>query len=126
MTADRAASRVMDAVMMAVWRCGNAGALLHHPDQGSHDTREQLQRRLADNGITCSMSRAGNVRDTSATEGFLSSLDTERTACSVYRTRNNARADVFDDIERFCNPPRRQSKSGYLSPMEFGARARPA
>lgn len=31
--------------------------------------------------------------------------------------------DVFDYIERFYNPRRRHSKLGYLSPMEFEARA---
>ena len=63
MKADRDASLVMDALMMAVWRRGKADALLHHSDQGSQYTSEQFQRLLADNGITCSMSRAGNVWD---------------------------------------------------------------
>ncbi len=59
----------------------------------------------------------------SAMESFFSSLKTERTARKVYRTRDEARADVFDYIERFYNPRRRRSKLGYLSPMEFEARA---
>ncbi|MFN3847492.1 MAG: IS3 family transposase, partial [Paracoccaceae bacterium] len=41
----------------------------------------------------------------------------------VYRTRDEARADVFDYIERFCNPRGRHSKLGSLSPMEFEAHA---
>jgi len=36
-----------------------------------------------------------------AMESFFSSLKTERTARKVYRTRNEARADVFNYIERF-------------------------
>jgi len=52
-------------------------------------------------------------------ESFFSSLKTERIACKVYRTRDQARADVFDYIERFYNPRRRHSTIGYLSPMEF-------
>ena len=123
MKAERDASLVMDALMMAVWRRGKADALLHHSDQGSQYTREQFQRVLADNGITWSMSRAGNVGDNSAMESFFSSLKTERTARKVHRTRDEARADVFDYIERFHNPRRRHSKLGYLSPMEFEARA---
>ena len=123
MKADRDASLVMDALMMAVWRRGKVDALLHHSDQGSQYTSEQFQRLLADNGITCSMSRAGNVWDNSAMESFFSTLKTERTASKVCRTRNEARADVFDYIERFYNPRRRHSKLGYISPMEFEARA---
>jgi transposase InsO family protein len=42
-----------------------------------------------------------------------------RTARKVYRTRNDARADVFDYIERFYNPKRRHSTLGYLSPNDF-------
>ena len=49
-------------------------------------------------------------------------MKTVRTARKVYRTRDDARADVFDYIERFYNPRRRHSKLGYLSPMEFEAR----
>ena len=56
-------------------------------------------------------------------ESFFSSLKTERTARKVYRTRDEARADVFDYIERFYNPTRRHSKLGYLSPMAFEERA---
>ena len=123
MNAERDATLVMDALMMAVWRRGKADALLHHSDQGSQYTSEQFQHLLADNGITCSMSRAGNVWDNSAMESFFSSLKTERTARKTYRTRDDARADVFDYIERFYNPRRRHSKLGYLSPMEFEAKA---
>ena len=78
----------MDALMMAVWRQGKADALLHHSDQGSQYTSEQFQRLLLDCGITCSMSRAGNVWDNSAMERFLSSLKTERTTPKVYQTRD--------------------------------------
>ena len=69
------------------------------------------------------MSRAGNVWDNSAMESVFSSLKTERTARKVYRTRDEARADDFDYIERFYNPRRRHSKPGDLSPMELEARA---
>ena len=85
MKADRDASLVMDALMMAVWRRGKDDALLHHSDQGSQYTSDQFQRLLLDNGITCSMSRAGNVWDNSAMESFFSSMKTERTARKVYR-----------------------------------------
>ena len=56
-------------------------------------------------------------------ESFFSSLKTERTARTVYRTRDQARADVFDYIERFYNPKRRHSMLGYLSPVEYEMQA---
>ena len=41
---------------------------------------------MADNGVTCSMSRSGNVWDNAAMESFFSSLKTERIGKKVYRT----------------------------------------
>ena len=118
MHASMTAQLVTDALMMAIWRRGKPRALLHHSDQGSQYASEQFQRLMADNGVTCSMSRSGNVWDNAAMESFFSSLKTERTARKVYRTRDQARADVFDYIERFYNPRRRHSTIGYLRPME--------
>ncbi len=80
---------------------------------------EQFLRLMADHGIVCSMSRAGNA----AMESFFSSLKTERTARKTYRTHDQPKADVFDYIERFYNPRRRHSTIGYLSPMEFERQA---
>ncbi|MDE0877214.1 MAG: IS3 family transposase [Sphingomonas bacterium] len=117
------AQLVTDALVMAIWRRGRPDALLHHSDQGSQYTSEQFQRLMADNGVTCSMSRSGNVWDNAAMESFFSSLKTERIARKTYRTRNQARADVFDYIERFYNPTRRHSTLGYLSPMDFEKQA---
>lgn len=110
---------VADALMMAVWRRGKPVALLHHSDQGSQYTSGHFQELLQEQGITCSMSRAGEVWDNAAMESFFSSLKTERTARKVYRTRDQARADVFDYMERFYNPNRRHSTLGYVSPIAF-------
>jgi len=119
MSATMTAQMVTDALIMAVWRRGKSDALLHHSDRGSQYTAKQFQRLMADHGIVCSMSRAGNVWDNAAMESFFSSLKTERTERKTYRTRDEARADVFDYIERFYNPKRRHSTIGYLSPIEF-------
>ncbi|WP_295852193.1 IS3 family transposase [Tardiphaga sp.] len=123
MQTEMTAQLVTDALVMAIWRRGKPDALLHHSDRGSQYTSEQFQRLMADHGVVCSMSRSGNVWDNAAMESFFSSLKTERTARKIYRTRNEAKADVFDYIERFYNPKRRHSTIGYLSPMEFEQRA---
>ena len=121
MSAAMTAQFVTDALIMAIWRRGKPDALLHHSDRGSQYTSDQFQRLMADHGFVCSMSRSGNVWDNAAMESFFSSLKTERTARKVYRTREEAKADVFDYIERFYNPKRRHSTI-YLSPMEFEMR----
>jgi putative transposase len=119
MSSSMTAQLVTDALIMAIWRRGKPDALLHHSDQGSQYTSEQFQRLMADNGVTCSMSRSGNVWDNAAMESFFSSLKTERVGKKIYRTRAQAKADVFDYIECFYNPNRRHSTLGYLSPIDF-------
>jgi putative transposase len=113
------AQLVTDALMMAIWRGGKPDALLHHSDRGSQYTSEQFQRLLGELGVTCSMSRSGNVWDNSAMESFFSTLKTERTARKTYRTRSEAKADVFDYIERFYNTRRQHSTIGYVSPVQL-------
>ena len=119
MSSSMTAQLVTDDLLMAIWRRGKPYALLHHSDQGSQYTSEQFQRLMADNGVTCSMSRSGNVWDNAAMESFFSSLKTERVGQKIYRTRAQAKADVFDYIECFYNPNRRHSTLGYLSPIDF-------
>jgi len=77
---------------------------------------------MTDNGVTCSMSRS-NVWDNAAMESFFSSLKPERIDKKIYRTRDQARADVFDYVEEFYNPTRRHSTLGYLNPMDFERKA---
>ena len=113
------AELVTDALTMAVWRRGAMGSLLHHSDRGSQYTSESFQRLLTHLRVTCSMSRSGNVWDNSVMEAFFSTLKIERIYRKHYATRNAARADVFDYIERFYNPTRRHSTLGNLSPANF-------
>ena len=110
---------VADALMMAIWRRGKPDALLHHSDRGSQYTSDQFRRLLSELGVTCSMSRSGNCWDNAAMESFFKSLKTERTDQKIYRTRVDAKADVFDYIEVFYNGKRRHSTIGYLSPIQF-------
>ena len=81
---------------------------------------------MAEHGVACSLSRSGNVWDNAVIESFCSSLKVERVDRKLYRTRDQARADVFDYIERFYNPRRGHLTIGYLSPMEFEAKPKVA
>jgi len=121
MSSGMTAQLVTDALVMAIWRRGKPLAVLHHSDRGSQYSSEQFQRLMAELGVICSMSRSGNVWDNAAMESFFSSLKTERIRGRIYRSRDQARADVFDYIERFYNPRRRHSTIGYLSSMDFEA-----
>jgi putative transposase len=120
MQKDMSTQLVTDAMTMALWRRRPAtAALMHHSDQGTQYASELYQKLLEDNGIQCSMSRAGNVWDNSAIESFFSSLKSERVHRSRYRTRDEARADIFNYIECFYNPQRRHSTLNYVSPATY-------
>jgi len=49
-------------------------------------------------------------------------IEDRATACRMYRTRDDAKADVFDYIERFYDPKRRRSTTigSILRGAEFG------
>ena len=119
MQATMTSQLVTDALLMAVWRRGPTAAVLHHSGQGSQYTSEDFQRLLTDLGVTCSMSRSGNVWDNAVMESFFSTLKTERCHRETYLTRDAARADVFNYIERFYNLTRRHSSLGNQSPVDF-------
>ncbi len=69
------------------------------------------------------MSGKGDCWDNAAMESFFSTLKLERVYRKArYRTRDEARADVFDYMECFYNPRRRHSTLGQISPVEFERR----
>jgi len=119
MQATMTAQLVTDAMLMAIWRRGPSASLLHHSDQGSQYSSEQFQRVLTELGVSCSMSRAGNVWDNAVMESFFSTMKIERCHRSLDHTRDQARADIFDYIERFYNLTRRHSALGNQSPIDF-------
>lgn len=123
MKARMTADLVTDALVMAIWRRRPDTELLHHSDQGSQYSCEQFQKLLSDHGIVCSMSRQGECHDNAVMESFFSRMKDERVSRRRYRSRDEARTDIFDYIERFYNPRRRHSRLGGISPMEYEKRA---
>jgi transposase InsO family protein len=102
-----------------VQRCPGAD-LLHHSDQGSTYASEDYQDVLTAHGITCSMSRRGEVLDNAAMEAWNSTFKFE---CGErFETNEIAEAKTFDYIEVFYNRQRRHSAIGYVSPAEFERR----
>ncbi len=90
-----------------------------HSDQGGQYTSEASQRLMTDHDTTCSMNRPGNCRDNAAMESFRSPLKTERIRREVYCTRDQARRDVFDYVERLHTTTRRHTLLGYPRPTQY-------
>ena len=113
---------VMDAMQMALSHRQPTGDLIHHSDRGSQYLSDDFQGLLRRHGVTCSMSDRGSCYDNAVVESFFASLKRERTKRRNYQTREQARADVFDYIERFYNRQRRHGYVGNISPTEFEER----
>ncbi len=95
------------------------GKLLHHSDRGAQYTALQYRDTLAQIQAQISMSRRGDCYDNAPPESFFATLKTELIHRTVYLTRNQARADIFDYIEVFYNRFRRHSALHFLSPCDF-------
>jgi putative transposase len=80
------------------------------------------ERLMADHRIVCSMSRSGNVWDNAAMEIFFLPLKSECTARKTFRTRDEAKVDVFDRVEPIYNAKRQHSIIGYRSPRSSRCR----
>jgi putative transposase len=93
--------------------------LIHHTDQGATYTSVAYQHRLAEHGITASMSRTGNCYDNAVAESFFSTLKNELVHERDYHTREDARAEIFEFIEVFYNRQRLHQTLGYVSPEQF-------
>ena len=65
------------------------------------------------------MSRRGNCHDNAVAESFFNPLKRERIRRRTYKTRADARQDVFDYIEMFYNLKRKHTKNEMLSPVYF-------
>ncbi len=112
----------IDALSMAIGSRRPNGVLIHHSDRGSQYTSDDFRDELDKHGIQCSMSARGNCYDNAVVESFFGLLKRERVNRVRYRTRDEARADVFDYIECFYNRKRRHGYLGNISPTAFEER----
>ncbi len=116
-------SLVIDALRSAL-SYRNPGAdvlqqLLYHSDRGSQYACADQRALLAEHGIACSMSRKGDCWDNAVAESFFATLKKELVHGEKWRTREEARAALFEYIEVWYNRERRHSSLGYVSPAEY-------
>ena len=106
---------VIRALKMAIDARQPDDKLIHHSDRGAQYTSDDFRDVLARHGIECSMSSTGNCYDNAVVESFFGILKRERVNRVRYRTRDEARADVFNYIEVFYNRKRRHGFLGNIS-----------
>ena len=110
---------VLSALKMALALRRPGPDLLHHSDQGSQYASNDYQKLLIKKGFICSMSRKGDCWDNAPVESFFATLKKERVHHRRYRTREQARTDIFRYIEGWYNRKRLHSALGYMSPCDY-------
>ena len=93
--------------------------LIHHSDQGSQYSSRAYQSVVKSNGMISSMSQKGNCYDNAVVESFFHTLKTEHASFQRYKTRREAKRDLFEWIEVYYNRKRRHSTLDYVSPAEY-------
>jgi len=110
---------VIRALLMAINLRQPPPGLFHHSGRGSQYASRAYQKLLAQHGMVCSMSRKGNCWDNAPVERFFSRLKREWTGDRLYRTRQEAIADVREYVAVYYNAQRLHSTLGYKTPLDY-------
>ena len=112
---------VADALEQAVGRESPPGdfSLVFHDGQSSQHASRAFQRCLESHGIAQSMSRQGNPWDNALAESFFKALKREPVNGKGYKTREEAKRDVLEYTELYCNRQRMRSSIGYNAPCDL-------
>ncbi|TKB43558.1 IS3 family transposase [Thalassotalea mangrovi] len=111
----------INALEMAISTRRPGPGVIIHSDQGAQYGSDDYQNVLKKHHILCSMSARGNCYDNAVVESFFGSLKRERIRKYRYRTRQEAKLDIFEYIECFYNRKRLHSYLGFKSPSDFEA-----
>jgi putative transposase len=107
------------ALKMALGRRNPPPGLVHHSDRGSQYASNDYLSLLDAVKATVSMSRTGDAFDNAPMESFFATLKTELVHHRRYRTRKEAKTDIFEFIEIFYNRQRIHTALGYQTPFEY-------
>ena len=90
-----------------------------HSDRGSQYCSADYQKLLKKYNLRCSMSKKGDCYDNSMLESWNHSLKVEAIHGEKFKTRDEAKAHIFEYIELYYNRIRLHSGLGYLTPEQF-------
>jgi transposase InsO family protein len=110
---------VMDALITALWNRKMPKQVIVHSDRGSQYCSAAYQDLLRENQLICSMSKRGDCYDNAAMESWNHSFKVEAIHGEKFKTRDDARKQVFEYIEVYYNRKRLHSTLGFLSPELF-------
>jgi len=110
---------VIQAMRQAILRRNPGKGLILHSDRGSQYAGNDFKAVLANNEFVGSMSKKGDCWDNAVAESFFHTLKVELIHRTKFRTREEAKAKIFEYVEMYYNTKRAHSTLGYLSPFEY-------
>jgi putative transposase len=112
---------ITSAIDMALCRQGltDATGLTAHSDRGSQYASEEYREKLSAHKVTASMSRKGNCYDNAYVESFFRTLKVELVYTRKFKTREEAKAAIFEFIEVWYNRQRLHSSLDYMTPEQY-------
>lgn len=121
MDTNQTAALPIAALSMAIIQRQPCAGLICHTDHGVQYGASSYRTVLARHQFRTSMSRKGNCHDNAVAESFFSNLKNEVTHHTIYATRKQAKAAIFDYIELFYNRMRPHQTLNYRTPVEAEA-----
>ncbi len=110
---------VINALDDAYNRAERPTGVILHSDRGSQYCSIDYQNLIKKYGFICSMSRKGNCWDNAPMESFWGKMKCEWLYEKQFKTRDEARAAVFEYVEIFYNRQRIHASNGYITPEQY-------
>ena len=109
----------LQALKQAILRRSPPKGLVYHSDRGVQYAANDFKALLTQQEFVGSMSKKGDCWDNAVAESFFHTLKVELIHRIKFRTREEAKAKIFEYVEMYYNTKRSHSTLGYLSPFEY-------
>lgn len=109
---------VSNALEMAIAARQPPSGLIHHTDQGQTYVAGAYRTILANAGMVPSMSRKGDCWDNAVAESFFATLEFELIDQQTFRSRSEAKSEIFKFIEIYYNRKRIHQTMNYQTPLQ--------
>jgi len=112
---------IEDAIAMAVKTRGRIKMpkVPFHSDRGSQYQSDDFAKKCKELGLLRSVGRVATCYDNAVAESFFATLKKELVYRRTFRTRAQARTEIFAWIEGWYNTRRLHSTLGYLTPIAW-------
>ncbi len=110
---------ILEALKKSLTKRVITGGVIIHSDRGGQYAGNSFRKKIGDNKMLQSMSRADNPYDNAFMESYFSCFKAELLQDGIFETVEDARTEIFEYIEMYYNTIRLHSSLGYKSPAQY-------